>query len=729
MNRKRVANMLALLMVTSLFAGCSNDAKESSPSSTETTVSSSQTETSEETVPTTTEPSPLETMTPEERYFQKTPEKIDVPCYVSQKMEIQSFDDSEDVCVLGSVLSDGYYYDLYYTFTENKPIRLIIDIYDMDANHVDRQIIPVSDTGLYFESVFAFEDGNLLITAYQGERDNQTENLFIFDTKTKQITLKNSFQMKEGEYFRQPVLYQDEKLYYPMRTYYHDEYGENSRERLACYDLKGNLLYISEGIPGHTSKNSDAISWFVLDGTLYGKSVMSTPGEYDLYTFDSKGKICEQKPISYDGWQHIYNEGTSLLMENAEGVWIFDEQWTVWRPVLKWETSGLKGEEGSDYYNAFYSEETGKVIYMMSVMTPDPAKTPSDYEEDRPIIVASGLDWGSDEFLYQWRYQVNDLAQDEIVSYRDYRSDEYGMERNAQDRLDALIQDFKLGKIDVLILDKVFQGDLNAPAMEKVWRLENGGYCLDLTPYMDPYEKGQKTWDFSIPLSIAQKMRTLGHQYVLPLTVCQDEYCWLHTKSGVSFKSDSNYASWLSYAENHTGSKDMVFATKTSFLKMCLFYDLWSFIDQNERKAHFECQEFQDLLDLMQYCDMPTVSNSGTNPYSKGLVVGIGYGTEGSQVGFPSRDGTYACVFPDMVIMVSSSCKNPEKAYEIVEELMQNCTFEWDPDETALVYWPELEAISFVMQESFAYLNGEKDFAQTAEDINARVNELLDAMG
>ena len=55
---------------------------------------------------------------------------------------------------------------------------------------------------------------------------------------------------------------------------------------------------------------------------------------------------------------------------------------------------------------------------------------------------------------------------------------------------------------DVLILDKVFQGDLNAPTMEKVWRLQNGGYCLDLASYLTPYKNGQKTWDFSIPLSI-----------------------------------------------------------------------------------------------------------------------------------------------------------------------------------------------------------------------------------
>lgn len=730
MNRKRVASMLALLMVTSLFAGCNSETKESSQSMPETTVSSSQTETTpEETVPTTTETSPLENMTPEERYFQKTPEIIDVPCYVAQNMEYQPVGGEESFFLLGSVVCDGFFYDLMYSSGETQPARLLIDTYDLDANFVDRQILSVAEETYSFDGVFVFEEGKLLISGCQGERDHQTENLYIYDTKTKQLTLKNSFQMESGEYFRNPVLYQGGKLFYPVRKLYHDQYDENSREKLACYDLEGNHLYTTEGIPGHTSKNPDAISWFVLEDTLYGKSVMSTPGEYDLYTFDAQGKICDQKKIAYDGWQHIYNEGTSLLMENAEGVWLYDTEWTVWRPILKWATSGLKGEEGSDYYNALYSEETGKVIYQRSVLTPDPTKKESDYEVDQPILLASGLEWENEEAIFQWMYQTDGQEPKELVVYRDYESDEFGMERNVQDRLDALVQDFKQGKIDVLILDKVFQGDLNAPTMEKVWRLQNGGYCLDLASYLTPYKNGQKTWDFSIPLSTVQQMGSLGHQYVLPLTVCMDESCWLHTKNGVSFSSDANYASWLSYAKNHAGSKAMVFSTKSNFLKMCLSYDFWSFIDQDQKTAHFDCQEFHDLLDLIQYCDMPTVNNSSTNPYSKGQVVGIGYGTEGSKVDFPSKSGSYACVFPDIVIMISASCKDPERAFTIIEELMHTYTFEWNQEETELVYWPELEAISFVMQEAFAYLNGEKEFDQAAADANARVNELLEAMG
>ncbi|MBQ5967714.1 MAG: hypothetical protein IJL60_08105 [Clostridiales bacterium] len=706
---KKLFDVVVLFAMVLSITSCSYLPKKTTEQTTDASIEQSTTE----------EPTTSETLDLSGYYFLKHPIQEESGSYESKTIDI---DVENEWFFSQSVLTYNDFF-CFLTWDYSSIDTAIIHEFDYNGN-----LICATELHYPISAIAKFSDTSAIIQVYMSfdENDLTTEyEYYEFDFLDHSMRKLGQFDGIDGSLLD----YENDKAFF---------YVEHHIE---CYDNDGKLLYQTGSLSNSYPYTS---YWYVIDGTVYAKFYdEKTTKSYRLMKYDESGERIYNEEFPSTGLESISSSNDIVSMADQEGCWVLDEDSFTWTRVLTWqnkETSLV-----TDFVQTAVSNDKNHILIWNEQSLFLLVKKDGNAEDNS--IVLAGF---HDALTYTRRY--NEFSWDEEpfpIIYDDVYMKNYldasGKTKPDYEIEDELINDFKNGDIDVLFLTDLTNETMNydpSVTLRKAKKLEFEGYCMDLSQFIEPYVDESNEWTHPIPVSLYSEYASAKGLFAIPAGLPRVE--GLYAKKNIKLGAEDSYAEWLEYAENKASDKPFLYYSPAGWVAQCLGYDLDAFIDFETNQAHFDCLEFESILVMAaQHTGFDTVLTNATKPLSTAYLSNryIFDRLESDisdlkKVGVPSISGTGLYMNSDVIILVSSQCKNPQLAWKTIESYLDWCKeydeyAKWSKNEgeelqnVSLVINPDPEILDIVYQETDAYFYDNQSFEKTAAAINERVNELL----
>ena len=707
---RTVLNELVIFALILSITSCSYLPKKTTEQTTDASIEQSTTE----------EPTTSETLDLSGYYFMKHPIQEESGAYESRNVDI----DIENE-LFQSGLGVLTYNDFFCFLTCDLKTyeKDILHEFDYEGNPICATELPCTVGGIAKSS-----ETSAILQGYviDDETDFKIE-YYEFDFKDHSVRKLEQFDRIDGTLLD----YENDKAFFQVGNH------------IECYDNTGKQLYQTGSLSDSNGYSSD---WYVIDGTVYAKFYdKKITNSYRLMKYDESGERVYNEEFPMAGLEVISSLNDIVSMADLEGCWILNEDSFTWSRVLAWQnketslvTDSVQTAVSSDMEHVLIWNNLSTELYLL-------VKTDGNVE-DNSIVLAGYHDALTytrryDEF--SWDEEPYPIIYDDVY-VKDYL-DAKGNKRPDYEIEDELINDFKNGDIDVLFLTDLTHETMNydpTTTLRKIKLLEFDGYCMDMSQFIAPYVNGSKEWLHPIPVSLYSKYASSKGLFTIPAGLPRVE--GLYAKKNIKLGAEDSYAEWLEYANTKASDKPFLYYSPAGWVTQCLDYDLDAFIDYDTNQAHFDCQEFQDILVMAaQHTGFDTVLTNATKPLSTAYLSNryIFDRLESDisdlkKVGVPSISGTGLYMNSDVIILVSSQCKNPQLAWKVIECYLDWCKEyaeypKWSKtdgemlQDVNLVINPDPQILDIVYQETDAYFYDNQSFEKTAAAINERVNELL----
>lgn len=775
--KKAISEFLAITMILSVMTACNKSAKDAATSgSSDASASFSESEsatTTEFAEP--TEPEPTQS----ELLFRKNTE-IEPGSYKKVKLDYSLDADGDysgysygEVPLENSFLSLSTVYKAVDEYNSEKVGSYVME-YDYDGNRLDYYKLEEIDEKK--DAYFLTEGDRVLIIVFPTS--------FSANAKTIETQVYDFFPEK-----RETKLLFSCSLPY---TGYNDErkfdalvdgklYGwiGSPKDPSNCiyqrYDLNGNLECETDPIDftddvykyteyyewgesfEHYERSQYFLQGFWKEDKYYVMKSAEGESTFDVLCYDKDLKKIDEFQTDIDSMK-VYCRGSQRTeyFTDKDGLFSWNENTQKWENILKWGPLNISWR--FDRIGLLCRVlRNDRVFYYDYLILPG---EPGESQEDQTIInVASTRSYGS-SLSYSDEY-----IQTRKKYYDDCRIDDYGKIQPCS-KIEAILQDFRSGDLDMVLVDGVYSewSSVVGPKenMSELSQMLNSGVCLDLSPYIQPYIADEKKSFSRLPSDMLSLYQRNGKLCAYPLFADGFKVdTWFSNKS-LPLRADATYSDWLEYARSRGEDKKLLCIQKSAFLEKCLSYDLYSFIDTDNWKACFDCQEFKDLLQLSRdYCELPDVIGPGVDPFEDAQLTNayvlsfIGKQRGYKQIGLPSAKGTSYCLIPDQFVIISASSQHPDEAWKVLEENVKNlesygenkmyaytfsssgmmsssegrwaATSQIRLSDIRLAYFPDKELIDVIIQEANNYIFKGYPLDNTLADINAKVQEILDA--
>ena len=709
--------------------------------------------------------------TPGEKFFKKN-EDVQTPYYSKLDLDYSTkeYPDYECYGLTSMVEQNGHFYSLVDIADEkgNKPTKTHIFEFDHEGNQLNYFVVNEVDKGYHY--LLSDGDKVLLIACepYHSNGDARTSWVYDYDLENQKGELLFELTCPRDNYV-------GFDSFVNGRLYIWTTVDISSLSfAYQGYDLQGNLVcetdpidFGNEKVDYYSYTNGYAFdttkeSWYYANGFWRGDTfcvITSEEGEgnVEITLFDADLNQIDAFPATLDaGLKFFAGDCSKEYIGDENGLYCWDKQSQLWSPILCWEESYW----GKEWFEVILPDLTPNVISGEYVLYGDSLYVPSEKnEQDNEAIVlfsaSSNLYSAPSMYYYDGEMMIREKT------YSSYRIDKYGKIQEVSDPVEAMADDFRNGRLDVIFMDGIalnLQIDLKITnRLDVISQLQNEGCCLDLTSYIQP-ENGEQSYLSYYPVELYQLYNRGNGIYVIPTQGLYADTLFCYGKS--PFDSESTYSDWLEYGVSQSTEKKLVMYDQNDFLKKCLSYDLYSFIDINNMMAQFDCQEFRDLLTLCkEYCGMP--ESDITNPFDYAYTADqntvdagwrSGWEHDISSTGYPSANGTGYSLLANSMAVISAYCEYPEEILSRIDNYYKGwehnlmtyskidpITGVWNGkwrggsklkwSSIAHAYYTDQELIDIVVAEAKKYFDDTQSLDDTIDAINKNVQEVLDRRG
>lgn len=432
-------------------------------------------------------------------------------------------------------------------------------------------------------------------------------------------------------------------------------------EKLALVSAEGNVLK-SISLNGWASQ-----AFLDSEGNVYVGAYDRNSGEHKTQKVDfEKGKLDEEvEGLPHDS-KLIYGKDGKVYAFSGEGFYEYFPETKTNELLFNWlnvDISEVYDEDISVDENgviSFVKETWSENSSKLEKISVEKVKLTDENKIETLTLACRYIDWNVKESIIDYN-KNNGKYRVEVVSYSDMYED---YERS----MEQMNLDIAAGKYDIFCGSEDFD------------KYAKNGAFEDLTPY---FEESFNEEDLFT--NVVNSWRTDGKLYYFSNSFMLSAILGKH--DDLAGKEQLSFDDLLELRKKYPDKGFISYGTKENAFYTALLSSMSSFVDSENGKCNFECEDFYKVCEFADTFP-EKLRNEDSNDWQEILdgdiilvpsyISGIDnleiyndlFGGKMDIVGYPSNIGSGVTIIGNEYYAISSKCKNKDAAWELIKGLV-----------------------------------------------------------